>query len=39
MLLFVKVSRDAVRQGQVRGRPGGLLLEALQALPDLAGSC
>lgn len=32
-----QVSHTAVRQGQVRGRPGGLLLEALLALPELAG--
>ena len=25
--------------GQAQGRPGGLLLEALYSLPDLAGMC
>ena len=35
----VQVSYSAARQGQVRNRPGGLLLETLLALPDLAGIC
>ena len=35
--LTMQVSHTAVRQGQVRSRPGGLFLEALMALPDLAG--
>ena len=35
--MTLQVSRTAVKQGQVRSRPGGLLLEALMALPDLAG--
>ena len=34
---LLQVSHIAVTQGQVRNRPGGLLLEALMALPDLAG--
>ena len=34
----MQVSHAAVQQGQVRSRPGGLLLEALVALPDLAGT-
>lgn len=37
-LYVMQVSHAAVQQGQVRGRPGGLLLEALIALPDLAGT-
>lgn len=36
-LYVMQVSHAAVQQGQMRGRPGGLLLEALIALPDLAG--
>lgn len=34
---WLQVSPASVRQGEVRSRPGGLLLEALMALPDLAG--
>ena len=34
----MQVSHAAAQQGQVRDRPGGLLLEALIALPDLAGT-
>jgi len=37
-LYVMQVSHAAVQQGQVRSRPGGLLLEALIALPDLAGT-
>lgn len=37
LLNLFGVSHAAVQQGQVRSRPGGLLLEALVALPDLAG--
>ncbi len=37
-LYVMQVSHAAAQQGQVRDRPGGLLLEALIALPDLAGT-
>ncbi|KAL3153782.1 hypothetical protein ABBQ32_013367 [Trebouxia sp. C0010 RCD-2024] len=37
LLRAFRVSPIGVRQGEVRSRPGGLLLEALMALPDLAG--
>ena len=37
-LYVMQVSHAAAQQGQVRDRLGGLLLEALIALPDLAGT-